>query len=110
MDPDSSQHETPETPPIAIFELRLYVVGEARNSVAAMSNLREICRRYLPPGYQTTIIDVREDPLRALDDQVLVTPTLVKSSPLPAAYIVGDLSQTVRVLEALGLPRDDGDA
>jgi circadian clock protein KaiB len=87
----------------AMMAMRLYVAGGAPNSVQAIANLEAICRQYLKGNYQLEIVDVFEQPLRALADGVIVTPSLVKLSPLPAAQVVGNLSDKSKVLFALGL-------
>ncbi len=87
----------------AVMVMRLYVVGGAPNSVQALANLEAICQHYLEGNYQLEIVDVFEQPLRALADGVIVTPTLIKLSPLPAAQVVGNLSDQSKVLLALGL-------
>lgn len=89
-----------------IVVFRLYIAGRAPNSLRAQSNLKAICDRYLPDQTQVEIIDILMDPIRALDDDVLLTPTLVKVSPLPAWQIVGNLSDHSAVLAALGLESD----
>ena len=83
--------------------MRLYVAGGAPNSVRARANLEAICQRYLKGNYQLEIVDVFEQPLRALADGVIVTPSLIKLSPPPAVQIVGNLSDRSKVLLALGL-------
>ena len=87
----------------AMMVIRLYVVGGAPNSVQALVNLERICQQHLQGNYQLEIVDVFEQPLRALADGVIVTPSLIKLSPLPAAQIVGSLSERSKVLLALGL-------
>ena len=87
----------------AVMVMRLYVVGGAPNSVQALANLEAICQQYLEGKYQLEIVDVFEQPLRALADGVIVTPSLIKLSPLPAAQVVGNLSDQSKVLLALGL-------
>jgi circadian clock protein KaiB len=87
----------------AAVVMRLYVAGGAPNSVAARANLEAICQRHLKGNYQLEIVDVFEQPLRALADGVIVTPSLIKLSPLPAARVVGNLSDQSKVLLALGL-------
>lgn len=87
----------------AMMVMRLYVAGGAPNSVRAIANLEAICRQYLKRNYQLEIVDVFEKPLRALADGVIVTPSLVKLSPLPATQVVGNLSDQGKVLFALGL-------
>ena len=88
---------------VAVMVLRLYVAGGAPNSVQALANLERICQQHLQGNYQLEIVDVFEQPLRALADGVIVTPSLTKLSPLPAAQIVGNLSDRSKVLLALGL-------
>ncbi len=86
------------------FKFRLYVAGDAGNSLAAISNLRAICDRYLPARHQVELIDVLCAPKRALADGVFMTPMLVKLTPPPVRRVVGSLSQTATVLQVLDLP------
>jgi circadian clock protein KaiB len=102
----------PKTPTAAVsvttvVTLRLYVAGRAPNSVKAIANLEAICQQYLKGGYELEIIDVCEQPKRALTDGVLVTPSLAKVSPAPVSNIIGNLSDTGSVLAALGLNAGD---
>lgn len=85
---------------------RLYIAGAAPNSIRAIANLHALGREYLAGNYDVEIVDILEDPLRAIADEVLVTPTLVKLSPGPASRVVGNLNQRERVLLALGLGED----
>ena len=87
----------------AHFKFRLYVASHADNSAKAIANLAALCREYLADRYEIEIVDVYKDPMRALADGVLMTPTLIRVSPLPTRRIVGTLSQTQLVLDALGL-------
>jgi circadian clock protein KaiB len=86
-----------------VVVMRLYVAGSAPNSVRAIANLEAICKRYLKSSYKLEIIDVFEHPQRALADGVLITPSLAKLSPAPAAKLVGNLSDQSTVLRVLGL-------
>ncbi|MEO6074190.1 MAG: circadian clock KaiB family protein [Burkholderiales bacterium] len=86
-----------------IFKFRLYVAGDAPNSVHALANLTALCRERLPDRHEIEIVDVFKDPKRALADNVFLTPTLIKLSPDPVRRIVGTLSQPEIVLQALGL-------
>lgn len=86
-----------------VVVMRLYVANSASNSVQAIANLEAICQQYLKGHYQLEIVDVFEQPLRALADGVIVTPSLLKLSPPPAARVVGNLSDTSKVRLALGL-------
>jgi circadian clock protein KaiB len=81
--------------------LRLYVAGDAPNSTRARANLRRILTDVDPSCYTLEVIDCLEEPLRALDDGVLVTPTLVRIQPPPAQIVVGSLSALDRVADAL---------
>jgi circadian clock protein KaiB len=81
--------------------LRLYVAGHAPNSVRAIANCRAICDEHFPSGHQIEIVDLLEHPDRALADGVIVTPTLLKLSPLPVQRVIGSLSDTNQVLLAL---------
>jgi len=86
-----------------VVEMRLYIANSAPNSVRAIANLEAICKEHLKDNFRLEIIDVLEYPQRALTDGILVTPSLNKMSPLPAAKIVGNLSNTSSVLHALGI-------
>ena len=87
-----------------LFRFRLYVAGDAPNSAQAIANLSALCRMHLPDRHQIEIVDVFREPKRALADGIFMTPTLVKLAPSPAPRrIVGTLSQTQPVLQALGL-------
>lgn len=94
----------PGAPIATVVVMRLYVAGAAPNSIKAITNLRAICRRYLKDCYKLEIVDVCEHPRRALDDGVLVTPSLAKVSPAPISNVIGNLSDTRSVLAALGVP------
>ena len=93
----------PEKAVTTVVLLRLYVAGRAPNSVKAIANLEAICRQHLQDSFKLEIVDVCEHPRRALDDGVLVTPSLTKLSPSPGANVIGNLSDTESVLAALGI-------
>lgn len=86
-----------------VVVMRLYIANNAPNSVQAVANLAAICKEHLKDDFKLEVIDVIEDPLRALADGILVTPSLAKLSPAPAAKIVGNLSERSVVLRALGI-------
>ena len=86
-----------------VIVMRLYITGNAPNSVRAIANLEAICREHLKDGYKLEIVDVFEQPVRALADGVLVTPSLAKVSPGPVVNVVGNLSDKGNVLLALGI-------
>jgi circadian clock protein KaiB len=84
-----------------LLRLRLYVSGNAPNSVTAIVNARAICAEHFALCHDLEIVDLLLEPLRALADGIIVTPTLVRIMPLPVQRIVGNLSDTSQVL--LGL-------
>ena len=91
-----------------LYVMKLYVAGRAPNSTQALANLNKICEEYLPGHHQVDVVDILEDPLQAVGDGVLVTPTLVKLSPPPKVKIIGNLSEINKVIRTLGL--DGGSA
>lgn len=86
-----------------IWELRLYVAGQTPKSVIAFANLKKICEEYMPGKYRIEVIDLIQNPQLAKGDQILAVPTLVKKFPPPLNKIIGDLSNTQRVLVGLDL-------
>jgi circadian clock protein KaiB len=89
------------------YVFRLYIAGGAPNSVRALANLYAICHKHFPESHRIEVIDILKEPLRALADEVLVTPTVVRVSPAPEQQIIGDLSEEEEVLRALGLPQKE---
>lgn len=87
-----------------VFKFRLYIAGDTENSVQAVANLGEFCRKCLPDRHEIELVDVFQEPKRALADGILMTPTLVKLLPMPVRKIVGALSQTQTLMQTLGLP------
>jgi len=85
------------------FLLRLYVAGQTPKSLLAFSNLKKICEEHLAGRYQIEVIDLLENPQLARGDQILAIPTLVRKLPEPVRKIIGDLSNTERVLIGLDL-------
>ena len=83
--------------------LRLYVAGDGPNSVAARANLRRLLAHCEPSTYSLEIVDCLREPIRTLQEGVLVTPTLVRLEPTPSRTIIGTLSDTTQVSEALGI-------
>ena len=88
------------------YRFRLYVAGQGPNSRLAIANLTALCDAYLPGRHQVEIVDVFEHPDRALEDGVLLTPQLVILSASPVQMIIGNLSHTEVLLQALQLPRE----
>jgi len=86
-----------------IFRLRLYVAGQTPKSLAAFSNLRRICETHLAGRYEIEVIDLLEHPQLAAGDEIIAVPTLVRKLPEPMKKLIGDLSDTERVLVGLQL-------
>ncbi len=95
--PKRSEKKVPE------FELRLYVAGQTPKSLTAFANLRQICETHLGGHYSIEVIDLIENPQLARGDQILAIPTLVRKLPEPIKKIIGDLSNTERVLVGLDI-------
>ena len=85
------------------FILKLYVTGQTRNSRKAIANLQNICEGHLCNRYRIEIIDLLENPQLAKEDQILAVPTLIRELPESVGRIIGDLSNTERVLVGLDL-------
>ena len=85
----------------AEWQLRLYVAGKTPKCTAALQNLREVCEAHLPGRYEIEVIDLLVNPRLAAGDQILAVPTLVRKFPEPIRKIIGDLSNSERVLVGL---------
>jgi circadian clock protein KaiB len=92
----------------AEFDLRLYVAGQTPKAVRAFANLRKICDEHLAGRYRIEVIDLLDDPQLGRGDQILALPTLVRRLPEPIKKIIGDLSNTERVLVGLDLRQRQG--
>jgi circadian clock protein KaiB len=90
-------------PDTDFWELRLYVAGQTPNSLAAFANLKRICEEYLAGKYEIHVIDLLKNPQLARGDQILAIPTVVRNLPEPVKKIIGDLSNTEKVLVGLDL-------
>ncbi len=85
------------------WELRLYVAGHTPKSITAFNNLKKICEEHVPGKYHIEVVDLVKNPQLARGDQILAIPTLVRKLPPPLKKIIGDLSNTLRVLVGLDL-------
>jgi circadian clock protein KaiB len=81
--------------------LRLYVAGQSPKSLSAIANLKLLCEEHLPGSYEIEVVDLVKQPSLARSDEILAIPTLVRRLPAPLRKIIGDLSNTERVLVAL---------
>ena len=86
--------------------LYLYVAGETPKSVVALANLKHICEKHLDGKYRIKVIDLMKNPKLARDHEILAVPTLVRQLPTPMRKIIGDLSNTERVLVGLDVKSD----
>jgi circadian clock protein KaiB len=89
--------------PSKLWHLRLYVAGQTPKSLLAFSNLKKICENHLNGRYRIEVLDLAEQPRLSKGDQILAIPTLVRKLPQPVRKIIGDLSDTERVLIGLDL-------
>src|SRR5471030_2807882 len=88
--------------PVA-WNLRLYVAGQTPKSIRAFANLKAMCEEHLQGRYRIELVDLRENPQLARGDQIVAVPTLVRRLPLPLRTIIGDMSNSVRLLVGLDL-------
>lgn len=92
------------------YDLRLYVAGQTPKSLAAITNLKRICEEHLAGRYTIEVVDLTQNPQLAEGDQILALPTLVRRLPMPLTKIIGDLSNTERVLVGLDIRSRKGAA
>ncbi len=88
-----------------LWELRLYVAGQTPKSILAFANLKKICEEHLGGKYRIEVIDLIKNPQLAKGDQIIALPTLVRKLPVPMRKIIGDLSNTERVLVGLDIKK-----
>lgn len=88
-----------------MWNLRLYVAGQTPKSIRAFANLKALCEEHLQGRYQIEVVDLLKHPQLARGDQIVAIPTLVRKLPQPVRKIIGDLSNTIRVLVGLDLRR-----
>jgi circadian clock protein KaiB len=106
MNDTTSENPVPETDPDRDpnhYQLRLYVAGQTTKSLAAMTNLKRFCEEHLAGRYDIEVIDLIKNPQLAAGDQILAIPTLVRRLPSPLKRIIGDLSNTEKVLVGLDI-------
>jgi circadian clock protein KaiB len=101
--PQTDSAEATRAKPADVWKLRLYVAGQTPRSLVAFANLKRLCEDHLKGRYTIEVIDLVETPQLAKDDQILAIPTLVRKLPTPVRKIIGDLSNTERVLAGLDL-------
>jgi circadian clock protein KaiB len=101
----TEKHKVPnqETTESSLWELRLYVAGTTQKSLTAFANLKKICEEHLKGKYTIEVIDLCKDPQLAQGEQILALPAVVRKLPEPIRRIIGDLSNTERVLVGLDI-------
>jgi circadian clock protein KaiB len=100
---DKRTNEKPESGENDKWILRLYVAGQTPKAITAFANLKKICEEQLKGKYSIEVIDLLENPKKGAEDQIFALPTLVRKLPVPVRKIIGDLSNTERVLVGLDL-------
>ena len=85
------------------YVLRLFVAGMTAKSTRAVENIRALCERYLPGACELEVVNLYEHPIMASGEQIIAAPTCVRRFPLPARRVIGDMSNSTRVLEGLDL-------
>ena len=93
----------PKTQEPEVWKLRLYVAGQTSKSIRALANLKVLCEKHLKGRYRIEVIDLLENPQMARGNQIVAIPTLERDLPQPVRKIIGDLSNTERVLIGLAL-------
>jgi circadian clock protein KaiB len=104
--PSNGAHDAVPAPVDDVWYLRLYVAGQSPKSLRAFANLKTLCEEHLAGHYELEVIDLVEHPALARSDDILAIPTLVRRLPAPLRKIIGDLSNTERVL--VGLRVEEG--
>jgi circadian clock protein KaiB len=108
MTPDDPTIDTASSPNAAeSWQLRLYVAGQSANSLKAFANLKRICDEHLAGQYEIEVVDLLKNPQLAAGEEIIAIPTLVRRLPVPIRKIIGDLSNTDRVLVGLQLRPHD---
>ena len=104
MEDKPRRSKVPGTVPSGdIYKLRLFVAGASPNSIKAINNLKEICERHIAGLYSLEIIDIYQEPALAKKEQIIALPLLIKKSPGAERRLIGDLSDTGKVLKALSI-------
>ncbi|MFC5411642.1 circadian clock KaiB family protein [Larkinella bovis] len=86
-----------------LYDLRLFVAGASDNSIRAVENLKYICEKHMPGQYALAIIDIHQQKNLAAQEQLIALPLLIKKRPLPERRLIGDMSDTEKVLKGLGI-------
>lgn len=88
------------------YVLRLFITGASPNSIRAVENVKAICEEYLAGNYELEIIDIHQQPTLAEGEDVIAVPLMIKKAPYPERRMIGDMSDTQRVLKGLGIAKN----
>ena len=102
-DQEESLHRDDNNTVAEAYVLRLFITGASPNSIRAVENTKAICEEYLKGRYQLEIIDIHQQPQLAEGEDVIAVPLMIKKAPYPERRMIGDMSDTERVLKGLGL-------
>jgi len=100
--PETDRDAAAQRPQLG-YVLRLFVAGMTSRSTRAVANIRAICEEHFAGAYELEVVNLYEHPSLATDEQIIAAPTCVKELPLPARRVIGDMSNSTRVLEALDM-------
>jgi len=89
--------------PKGVYTLKLYIAGITPRSTKAVTNIKEICEKYLKGHYELEVVDIYQQPTLAMGEQIVAAPTLIKKLPLPLRKFIGDMADTERILVGLDL-------
>jgi circadian clock protein KaiB len=89
------------------FSFRLFITGATPNSIRAVSNIKSICEEHLKDKYALEVIDVSQEGMMASNEQLIALPLLIRKMPLPERRLIGDLSDTNKVLTVLGILKSE---
>jgi circadian clock protein KaiB len=102
---DRSKPEAAPSKDGELYVLKLYITGTTPSSSRAVVNVRKLCETYLSGRYELEVVDIRQKPERAKEQQLIAAPTLIKLFPLPIRRFIGDMSETERLIIGLELAR-----
>jgi circadian clock protein KaiB len=83
--------------------LQLYITGMSENSLRAIQNITQLCKKYLADRFDLEIIDIYKNPAVAEEQEIVFSPSLIRQLPLPKKRFIGDLSDTKKVIQGLGI-------
>lgn len=85
------------------FIFHLFITGASPNSVRAINNMKHLCEQHMPGRYELQIIDVYQQPAIAQQEQIIALPLMIRKHPLPERRLIGDMSETTKILKTLGI-------